>query len=253
MSTPENPSSTQPVGSALPTGVAVETPVVSSFEDTLQRLWAQYGKAIIIGCVAVLLAILAKGGLDYLAAQKEVEVRQAYAAATTPEKLKAFAGAHAGHVLAGVAHLRMADEAYAAGQGSEAVTHYEASLKALAAGPLEGRNQLGLAMAQVLAGRTAEGEAALKQLADRTSAPAGLRAQAAYQLASLAQTAGRADDVNKFADLVVQIDATSPWAQRALTLRSQSPAPAGAAVAAAPAVPATEGESTIKLNLPAGK
>ncbi len=238
------------------------TPAVTSDkyafdETTLHRLWREYGQLLILVCAAVLLAILVKGGWDFYAAQKEDSVRQAYAAATTSDKLKAFAEAHSGHVLVGIARLRLADEAYAAGKGAEAVTAYEAAIPALQDSVLAARAQLGLAMARIQAGRAADGETALRELAGKADLAKATRAEAGYHLATLAFAAGRTDDVLKYCDQVMEIDAGSAWAQRAQMLRLQAtvastqgrtlPAPAQL-----PAAPAAE-EPTIKLNLPAGK
>lgn len=225
-------------------------------ETTLHRLWRQYGQTLTIACAAVLLAILAKGGWDYFAAQKEASVREAYAAATTSDKLKAFADAHSGHLLAGVARLRLADEAYVAGKGAEAVAAYEAALPALQDTVLAARARLGLAMAKVQAGRTAEGESALREILGQADGAKATRAEAGYHLATLAHAAGRSDDVLKYCDQVIEIDAGSAWAQRAQMLRLQSaiagapgqPLPAGDQPPATPAA-----EPTIKLNLPTGK
>lgn len=250
MSLPENPP--QKIPAAAPNLVGAEASASSpGFEEILHRVWTQYGRMIVAACVVVLLVILGNGVFKYLAAQKEVEIRQAYAAADNPEKLKAFAAAHSGHPLAGVATLQAADAAYAAGQGTEAVTHYETAAKTLAGTPLAGRTQLGRAMALLLAGRTAEAEAGLQQLADRTTESAGVRSEAAYHLATLAQTAGRTEQVRKLTDQILQIDPASPWAQRALLLAS-GPA------AVVPAQPATAtaaeeiSDTVIRLNLPGG-
>jgi hypothetical protein len=254
MSKPENLPTQQP--GATPTDPAVADKYAFD-ETTLHRLWRQYGQALTIGCAAVLLVILARGGWDYMAAQKEQAVRQEYAAASTSEKLKTFADAHAGHVLAGIARLRLADEAYVAGKGAEAVTAYEAALPVLKDSLLADRARLGLAMAKVQAGRAADGEAALRELAGQADASKGVRTEAAYHLASLAHTAGRTEDVNKYTDQIMQIDAGSPWAQRAQMLRLQTPIAKVSGATAPSAVPAvTEpaaSEPAIKLNLPTAK
>ncbi len=226
-------------------------------ETTLHRLWRQYGQLLMLVCAAVLLAILAKGGWDFYAAQKEESVRKAYAAATTSDKLKAFAEAHSGHVLVGIARLRLADEAYAAGKGAEAVAAYEAAVPALQDSVLAARARLGVAMARIQAGRAADGETALRELAGQADLAKATRAEAGYHLATLAYAGGRTDDVLKYCDQVMEIDAGSAWAQRAQMLRLQAtvastqgrtlPAPAQL-----PAAPATA-EPAIKLNLPTGK
>jgi len=225
-------------------------------ETTLHRLWREHGQTLVLACAAVLLAILAKGGWDYLAAQKEVSVRAAFAQATTSDQLQTFAKEHSGHLLAGIARLRLADEAYLAGKGAEAVAAYEAAIPELQDSVLATRARLGLAMSRIQVGSTADGEKALRAILDQADGAKATRAEAGYHLATLAHAAGRADDVLKYCDQVMAIDAGSAWAQRAqmLRLRAASASSQGAPlpVAGSPAVPAGD-EPTIKLNLPTGK
>lgn len=250
MSLPENPPQKNPA--EAPNLIGAEASASSpGFEETLHRIWTQYGRLIVAACVVVLLVILGNGVFKYLAAQKEVEIRQAYAAADTPEKLKTFAAAHSGHRLAGVATLQVADDAYTSGQGAEAVTQYEAAAKALAGTAFAGRTQLGRAMALLLAGRTADGEAALQQLADRTTETAGVRSEAAYHLATLAQTAGRTDQVRELTDQMLQIDPASTWAQRALLLNS-SPGSAAPSQSGSETAETETTDNVIKLSIPGG-
>ena len=159
-----------------------------------------------------------------MAANKEQDIQQAYAAATTPDKLQAFAAAHADHLLAGVARLRVADDAYAAGKFTDAISGYEQAITALKSGPPTSRAKLGLAMSKLQAGRAADGTAALQQLANDTTEPKGTRVEACYQLASLASVAGKADDVRKYSQQLLQIDPASPWTQRVFMLQAALPA-----------------------------
>ena len=115
---------------------ADENYVALTFEDRLRIFWQKNGKSVVAFIVIVLLGVLAKGVWDYRATQKERELERAYAAATTPVQLKAFATAHPGHVLAGVARLRLADDDYAAGKWTEAIYGYEDAVPALKSGPL---------------------------------------------------------------------------------------------------------------------
>ena len=228
-----------------------EINITPSFEEKLQIFWENNRRGLLVLCVVVLLAIVARGGWDSLAAQKERGLQKDYAAAVTPDKLKAFASANAGHELAGVAWLQVADAAYAAGKSTEAVTAYRDAHKVLKTGPLGDRASLGLAMAQLQAGQSADGEAGLKQLADSAAVGSGMRVEAAYQLASLAYSAGKADAVKALTDQIMQIDPASPWAQRALSLQMKSPA-ATAVDTAAPAASTEEAKAAdpvIKLNL----
>jgi hypothetical protein len=223
---------------------AVTLDPATSFGEGLRLFWARNGNAIYVLCALVLVGILAKGAWDYFAAQKQMQIGAEYAAASTPEALKRFAGEHADDPLAGVADLRIADGAYAAGKPAEAIPAYQSAVSALPAGPLAARARLGLALCEVQAGRSGEGEAALRQLASDPTQLKGVRTEAAYQLASLAAAAGRADDVRKWAEQLIQIDPSSPWTQRAFALQSSvaaaaAPTPAPVPTAAPAAVQPT--------------
>jgi len=238
MTTPATPSAPKSSGDKRNYVAVDENYVALTFEDRLRIFWKKNGKSVVGLVVVVLLAILAKGAWDYSLAQKEVEIGRDYAAATTSAQLKAFASAHPGHTLAGIARLQLADEDYAAGRSTEAIYGYEDAVSALKTGPLASRARLGLAMAKIQGGKAAEGEASLKQLLADTTEAKATRVEAAYQLASLANVAGRADDVKKYSDQVMAIDPASPWLQRALMLRANLPvaAPAPASKGATPAV-----------------
>jgi tetratricopeptide (TPR) repeat protein len=110
--------------------------------------------------------------------------------------------------------LRLADDAYAAGKPADAISGYEEAMADLKTGLLASRAKLGLAMAKLQAGRTADGEAALKQLAADTTEAKGVRVEASYHLASLASTAGKADEVKKYSEQILQLAPNSPWTRR---------------------------------------
>jgi predicted negative regulator of RcsB-dependent stress response len=222
MTKPSTPSALKSAGDNRNLVAVDENYVALTFEDRLRIFWRKNGKSIVALVVVALLAVLGKGVWDYRAAQKEIELERVYAAATTPEQVKAFATSHPGHMLAGIARLRVADEDYAAGKSTEAIYGYEDAAAALKSGPLASRARLGLAMARIQAGKTAEGEAALKQLAGDANETKSSRVEAAYQLASLASAAGRADDLKKYTEQVMKIDPASPWLQRTMMLRGAS-------------------------------
>lgn len=236
MPNPTTPSAPKSAGDGRNLVNVDENYVALTFEDRLRIYWQKNGKSVIALVVIALLGILAKGAWDYRTAQRELDVQHEYAAATTTAQLKAFVTAHSGHLLAGVARLRLADEDYAAGKSTEAIYGYEDTLLALKTGPLASRARLGLAMAKLQGGKAAEGEAALKQLAADPAEAKGTRVEAAYQLASLASVSGRADDVKKYSDQVMALDPSSPWLQRALMLRANLPVTATAPATTTPAV-----------------
>jgi hypothetical protein len=234
MSTPATPSGQQPSvddRNLVPTG-----PATATFEDKANAFWDK-NRGVLIGlCVAVVVLLVGKGVWDNLAAKKELEIEQAFAAASTADQLKSFAASHAGHPLAGIAHLKLADEAYAAGKGAEAVAAYDQAIAQIKVGPLASRAQLGRALAKVQAGKAAEANAELKQLASDANQPKSLRAEASYHLASLAAEARNAEEVQKLADQIMQLDPTSGWAARAMALRASLPTPAAPSASNGPAV-----------------
>jgi len=212
-------------------------PTVSpDLDEHLHGIWQKYGQAFLVLCGLLLVFYLGKAGWDYIQAQREEGVQEEYAAAALPDQLRAFVAAHPGHVLAAVAQLQLADQAYAAGRAAEAIPAYTQAADQLKGGPLEARAQLGLAMAQIQAGQTTDGQALLHQLADDTRQSAIVRAEAGYQLASLAASAGRVDEVQKLALQLMQIDPNSPWTQRAFSLEASLAPAAAAPSGAAPGI-----------------
>ena len=244
MTTPATPSAPKPAGDDRNL-VAVDASTASTFEDMLHLFWKNYGTAVLALIGLVIAGIVAKGGWEYLAAQKELDVEKAYAAAATPDARKAFIAAHPAHTLGGVAQLRLADEAYTAGKSADALAGYDKALAMTKAGPLATRAKIGRAFTKIQSGRTADGVAELKQLAGDSTLLKGVRAEAAYQLTSLAAEAGNGADVQKYADQLMAIDAQSPWAQRAFALRAMFP------VAAVPAMPAPAAKADGKNDAPA--
>ncbi len=197
-----------------------------SHEEQFHGFWKKNRGTIFAACAAVLLFVVGKGAWEIFNAQREKGAEADYAAATTPELLRAFTRAHQGHQLAGVASLRLADDEYSDGKYTEAQEDYLLAAEALRRTPLGGRAQLGQAVCKIQAGRTAEGEAQLKDIAADLAQLQAVRAEAAYHLASVAADGGRTDDAKKFADQVQQIDPAGIWAQRAIALRAGLPADA---------------------------
>ncbi len=215
----------------------------SDFETAVQGFWAKNRQGILLVAVVILLAIIGREAWQYVAASREQGMQAEFAkAAGQSAKLEAFANANSGHALAGVAWLQLADEKYSAGDYKAAAANYQKATGSLKNASLLGRAKLGAAMSQLNGGDQAGGEAALKAVSADAALEKGLRAEAAYQLVSLAADAGKADEVKKLADDVAKIDATGLWAQRA-TLLVASPA--------TPAQPAAQPATNPGLNFKA--
>lgn len=256
MTTPATPSNPTPAG-----GDSNPAAANVGFDQQLQGFWGR-NRTLVIGlCVIVLVAIIAKGGLGYLGKQKDLDVQKAYAAATTPEQLQAFATAHSDHPLAGIASLRLADDAYTANKPAEAVTLYDKAIAVLKDGPLVARAKLGRTLAKAQTGNASEATAELKQISDDETQFNAVRAEALYHLASISASAGNASEVQSYAMKIMQLDPQSPWTMRAMGLQSRLPAPAAAAPGisvtpstSAPAAPETKagdaGAPKVEVKLP---
>ncbi|MEO7598698.1 MAG: hypothetical protein ABIV50_07190 [Opitutus sp.] len=233
MSPSATPSAPAPSGDDRNLVVVDENYVAPTFEERLRIFWQKNSKVVTVVLIVVLLLIIGKGAWEYLAAQKEQDIEQAYGAATTPAQIKAFALANPQHSLAGVAHVRIGDDAYSEGRFSDAIGSYEQGIAILKSGPLASRARLGLAMAKLQSGRGADAEAALKAFGADSKEIKAYRAEAYYHLASLAVASGNAADLRTYSDQLMQLDPASPWTQRALTLRASLPGDAGTSTSGA--------------------
>jgi tetratricopeptide (TPR) repeat protein len=144
----------------------------------------------------------------------EDNVGAAYAAADTPEKLRAFIAAHPSDILASAAELRLADEAYQAKNYTAAAASYEKAAASKTA-PFAGRALMGAAMSKILAGQTADGETRLKQISNDTTQLPIIRGEATYHLATLAASAGQTAEALKLYKQVAEIAPATIWAENA--------------------------------------
>ncbi len=158
--------------------------------------------------------------------QKELETQKEFAACTTPDSFKAFAAEHPHHPLSAVVDMRSADASYSEGRYGDAAGSYERALAILPAGPFYSRARLGLAISRAQAGGGADAAAGLRQIVDDEAELKAIRCEAGYHLAMLAVASGRAGEVQKLAEQLMQIDPSSPFAERAFQLRGALPAPA---------------------------
>jgi hypothetical protein len=209
-------------------------PLSVPFEESLRQAWLRHGNTIYALCALIIAAILVKGGWDYLIVHKELETRKEYAACATPESYRAFAASHPGHPLAGLAELKVADDAFGTRHYADAVAGYEKAAADIPEVAFQGRAKIGMAMAEALSGRVADAQAGLRQLLGDPNQLNAVRCEAGFHLAGLAAEAGRAEEVQKIAEQLMEIDASSPFAERAFALRAEMPEPP----AAAPAAPA---------------
>jgi predicted negative regulator of RcsB-dependent stress response len=237
-------SQLSPANQPAPGAKTAETPAgAPGLEVAAQEFWVRNRNFILLVIIAAVLVIAGREGWAWFSASREADLQADFAkAGGNDDRLAAFADAHAGHALAGVASLRVADDKFTAGDFKAAAASYTKAAASLTDEALIGRARLGTAVSQVNGGDQAAGEAALKALSDDTTAFKAARAEAAYHLASLALGAGRTEDARKYAGKVDSIDATGPWAQRAAVLLAGLPA-TSAPVAAATATATTPAAS----------
>ena len=218
--TPSNPTN-------APKPAAGDAPAPPpDLDHHLTTFWEEYRNLILWCCTIILLAIVAKEGWGYYEARREAGIEAEFAAATSPARQREFAAAHPDHSLAGVAELRLGDAAYAANQALEAVNCYTQAIAILREGPVADRARLGLAMAEVQAGRAADGEADLRRLAEDAKGYLSVRSEAIYHLASLAAAAGRTADLQRLSSELLQADPNGRWTERVFALQARQPAPA---------------------------
>ncbi len=219
-------------------------------EEEVEAMWQKYRNVVYVGLGIAILAILAVGVYDRLMARREAGIEANFAAATTPEQLQAFVREHPAHSLAGAAYLKLGDDAYTAAKFDEAQRDYEKAAVALKGTPFAARAVMGEGVSLIEGGKTDEGGAILRKLAEDSSQLSAVRSEAAYHLAVLAFAQHRYDEVAKLSDLIMQVDSNGLWAQRALMLQARMPASAKAA----PAAPAggTGAAPAVSLPLPPG-
>lgn len=208
-------------------------------DEGLHGAWQKYGKLIGLAAAIVLVFYIIKGGVEYFQGQHEADVEQEFAAAKTPDQLKAFVAAHSDHKLAAVAEIQIADEAYASGQLANAIVAYQQAIPMLKDDPLQARAEIGLAMSQAQSGHAAEGEAGMRKVFEDTSKLGVIRAEAGYQLETFLAADGKgAQDLLAIATQLQKIDANGPWTQRAFALAMTAQAKAPAVVPGAATAPA---------------
>jgi hypothetical protein len=191
----------------------------SSPEETLKKSWERYGSLVYIFLAVVAAGILAKGGWDYLNVQKELGIKKDFAECTTPDSYRTFIGNHPGHVLTGVAELIIANDAYGGGKFTDAVSGYTSAIADLPAGVAQSNAKMGLAMSLAQSGKVPEAETGLRLLLNDPSQLKTTRCEAGYHIAELELAEGRGAEIQKLAEQEMQIDPSSPFAERTFALR----------------------------------
>ena len=193
------------------------------FESWVINFWHTNRKTILTSIMLALVIVVGLQLYRIISAQREASTQRAYTEATTDETLKVFADSHRGHPLSGAAFLTLADEAYGRGDYNEATGYYEEAESAIDIPALTYRARIGQGVSQIQFGLPSKGEPILTDLADNEEAPAAVRSEALFHLASLAVDAGDIEQATANLDRIEEIAPVGIWASRASSLRNTLP------------------------------
>jgi predicted negative regulator of RcsB-dependent stress response len=204
--------------------VAVENAAAPSIEDRMLVFWNNYRVAIYWAIAAAILLIVGREGWGLYRSSQEESARVAFVAAGTPEQKLAYSREFAGHPLAGVALLSVADDSFAKGDFAQAAAQYKQAADACTEPVFKSRAQLGEGIASIRSGLAPKGVGILQALANDATVVESLRCEAWLHLAANALAEG---DHAKARDALDRLNALAPtgvWAGRANFLLSQLPA-----------------------------
>ena len=227
MPTP-SPSDPHPPGKDVHIADPKAAPAAPNTEENFRKFWEKNARTVYAGCAVLLLTIVGKVAYNSYAEHRREVLAGEYKVAEKANKLPAFISEHPGEPLSGLAELKLADQAYKAGKYADALSGYQRSAEILKTGPLAGRALLGAATCNIFLNKLDAGAEKLKQVANDVNQLKGIRAEAAFKVASLAAEGGKTDEAVRYLDLTNSIDQASSWAQQGLLLRSTLPASATA-------------------------
>jgi hypothetical protein len=195
----------------------------SGFEDALFLFWRRNRDKIQLTLLALLL--IAVGALGFKAFQrKQLEKTQAaYLAAVESGETAAFAQKYSSSPLAGLVLLQSADKAFEQEDFTQAIANYTEASAALKGTVIEGRAQLGVAIANIYAGNNDQGKSLLSSIAQNPKLLNSDRAEAAYHLAIIELNAGEIEAAGKQLTAIETLDDSGFWGQKANLLRKASP------------------------------
>jgi hypothetical protein len=191
---------------------AAEIP--ASPEDRLKAAWERNGNLVYIVLGVLAAAVLAKGGLDYYSAQKELTTQQDYAACSAADMLRAFADSHRGHPLAGWPSSGWPTWPTSPGQVRGGGHGLRPGVADLPQGRSSPAPSWGWPWPRPSREGRTDAEAGLRQILGDDEQLKAIRCEAAYHLASLEVSQGRRARSRSLTDQLMQIDPSSPFAER---------------------------------------
>ena len=178
-----------------PTHASIESALVEG-ADFNDRIWLWWEKNKNLTAICILLAIIGVASIQIVNSIKQkhsAKIQAAFIETFQNKNWIIFAQTYPDEPLSGISLIMKADEFWEKGQINEAQSLYTNASKTLEGTPLSFRAQLGEGMCQAKLEDNLQGLSVLKNLAMNSGAPNALRAQAAYELALIAQTHGQND------------------------------------------------------------
>ncbi len=187
----------------------------AEFEDKVWYYWGKNKNFIIMLFVITLALIVGIQGWKYYKAQKFDALASAYESTTNAESRAAFALENSGSVIAGIALLQNADEAYAAKQYEKSAALYTDAVKSLGTSILSGRAKIGEAMSLFNTGNASEAKKLLTDISQDNTIDYSFRSEASYTLAVSELNGGNKETAKTMLETLVKDKNAGIWAMLA--------------------------------------
>lgn len=191
-------------------------------EERIKLWWEKNRAALAAGAILALIVVAGFQGLRLYRQAHDNRVQQAWTAIENAADRLAFAEENAGHPLAGLAWLQLADEQYRGDNFAQARDYYRNAVEALSEPVFLGRARLGSAMATAKAGDRESAKTQLETLARDPRGFHAIRAEAAYHRAILAIEERNAEEVERYFDLLTTLRYAEGWLSRLQEARAQT-------------------------------
>jgi predicted negative regulator of RcsB-dependent stress response len=159
-----------------------ELPPDADAEERFNEFWKKNGSSVFAAIAVGAVIVIGTQTWRHLQAKAELETRQEFGQAQSTEVLETFAQEHDDHSLAGLAYLKLANEAFERGEFSGGGRRLPAGHFAPRGTPLLGRATLGAAVSTLRAGDAAAGATALREILNNESFQPATRTEAGYLL-----------------------------------------------------------------------
>lgn len=195
-----------------------DLPPDADVEERFNDFWKRNGPGIFGGIALGALVVVGIQFFQYSQRNKDVAIREAFAAATTLEEKAEFAVENPKHQLGALALLQVADARYDEKLYQQAADIYADAAKGFSDPTFVTRALLGQGMSLLLAGSVESGRSILQAVAMDQSALAQTRGEAAYNLAISYWESGDLERVAEMSEFILGLN--SPfWNYRANLLR----------------------------------